>query len=339
MKVLVIKTSSLGDIVHALPAITEATQNISGLKFDWVVEEAFQSIPGLHPAVANVIPVAIRRWRNQPREAVVEIPLFIKRLRQRDYDLVIDSQGLMKSGLLSLLAKGKSVGFDISSIREKIATSFYRTSYKVKKGRHAIFRQKDLFAKALNYESGNEVDYGLKINREENKRIIFFHGTTSWKKEWPEKFWSQLMSLASLNGWKVVISEGSVEERKRAHRISGEIGYVIEKSSLKTLMNEFASCSAAISVDTGLGHLATAFSIPTVGIFGFTDPALTGLISPSQGDGQSVNLRCSCAKCIYQQKSNVDDVILPCYEEITPEKVWAELEQIRREPIKSDRLS
>ena len=101
MKVLIVKTSSLGDIVHALPAVTEASHFLPSIHFDWLVEEAFCSIPSVHPFINNIIPVSLRKWRRNISKAAIEIPAFVKKLRSIDYDLIIDSQGLLKSGVLT----------------------------------------------------------------------------------------------------------------------------------------------------------------------------------------------------------------------------------------------
>ena len=125
MKVLIVKTSSLGDIVHALPAVTEASHFFPSIEFDWLVEEAFCSIPSVHPSINNIIPVSLRKWRRNLSNAVIEFPPFVRRLRSIDYDLIIDSQGLLKSALLTLLPRGERAGFDARSSREKVACFFY----------------------------------------------------------------------------------------------------------------------------------------------------------------------------------------------------------------------
>ena len=128
MRVLLIKTSSLGDVIHTLPALTDAARAIPGIRFDWVVEEGFAEIPAWHPAVDAVIPVAIRRWRKKPLQAVRsgEWSNFKRRLRETQYDLVIDAQGLLKSAWLTRYARAEVVGLDKSSAREPLAARFYQ---------------------------------------------------------------------------------------------------------------------------------------------------------------------------------------------------------------------
>lgn len=143
-KILIIKTSSLGDVVHMLPAVTDATHFNPGLVVDWVVEENFAEVPSWHPAVRHVIPVAIRRWRRQlfKRISWQEIQAFRQSLQQEEYDAVIDSQGLMKSTLLGKMARGKTSGYDRHSIREPMASLFYQHTFSVSKQRHAITRNR-----------------------------------------------------------------------------------------------------------------------------------------------------------------------------------------------------
>lgn len=328
MKVLIVKTSSLGDIVHALPAVTEASHFFPSIEFDWLVEEAFCSVPSVHPSINNIIPVSLRKWRRNLSNAAIEFPPFVRRLRSVDYDLIIDSQGLLKSAILTMLSRGERAGFDARSSREKAASFFYNKSYRVSGNAHAILRQKSLFARILGYQETENVDYGLGKKNKQRKKVIFFHGTSSRKKEWPKKFWSELVSKATSKNWEVIIPALGLHEIDRAKSISGGRATILADTSIKNLMRELGECSAAVSVDTGLGHLANAFSVPSIGIFGRTDPKLTGLVSPTANLKTSINLRCSCAKCSYQEKSNHKDYEFPCYKEVTPERVWSALEKV-----------
>ena len=153
MRVLVIKTSSLGDVIHTLPALTDAARAIPGIRFDWVVEEGFAEIPAWHPAVSQVITVAIRRWRKHPLKTLRsgEWSRFKQRLRESHYDLVIDAQGLLKSAWLTRYVKTPVAGLDSNSAREPIAARFYDRPYSVPRGQHALERTRQLFGQALGY--------------------------------------------------------------------------------------------------------------------------------------------------------------------------------------------
>mgnify|MGYP003604329080 FL=1 len=164
MRVLLIKTSSLGDVIHTLPALTDAARAIPGIQFDWVVEEGFAEIPTWHPAVAQVIPVALRRWRKNLLQTWKsgEWAAFKQRLREGRYDLVIDAQGLLHSALLTRYVDAPVAGLDRASAREPLASRCYDRPCAVAWGQHAVERVRQLFAQALGYSLPQSVgDYGL----------------------------------------------------------------------------------------------------------------------------------------------------------------------------------
>ena len=134
-QLLLVKMSSLGDVVHALPAVSEAVA--AGWQVDWVVEEAFADIARLHPGVRRVIPIAWRRWRKHLRDSRAELGAFWQTLRARQYDCVLDSQGLIKSALVSLAAQGRRAGYAHTSAREPWASFVYRDAYAIAKQQHA----------------------------------------------------------------------------------------------------------------------------------------------------------------------------------------------------------
>lgn len=229
MRVLLVKTSSLGDVIHTLPALTDAARAIPGIQFDWVVEEGFAEIPAWHPAVARVIPVAIRRWRKNLWQTLRngEWRRFKQRLKEVDYDLVIDAQGLLKSAWLTrYVGKTPVAGLDRDSAREPLASRFYRRAYPVAWGQHAVERTRQLFAQALDYPLPESVgDYGL--DREQladadpgAPYLVFLHGTTWDTKHWPEAYWRELAERMCERGWSVRLPWGSAAERERAGRLA-----------------------------------------------------------------------------------------------------------------------
>jgi heptosyltransferase I len=306
MNILIIKTSSMGDVIHTLPALTDALQylqnipiekNDSGLaqigssslfplNFTWVVEEGFAEIPQWHKAVTRVIPIALRRWRKNIFSAQTyrEVRNFLRELRREKYDFVIDAQGLLKSAVVARLAKGIKCGYDYHSVREPLASLFYQQKYFIDKNLHAITRIRKLFANIFNYElSDNLPNYGIDIspNNAENsaKYLVFIHGTTAVAKYWPEKNWIKLANLAIKNGFAVKIPWGNQEEFLRAERISKNSGAeVLPKLKLSDLAILLSQAHAVIAVDTGLGHLAAALNIPTISLYGKTDPKLIGTV-------------------------------------------------------------
>src|SRR5262249_53494162 len=193
--ILFIKTSSLGDVIHHMPALTEAHRRRPDARFSWVVEEAFAPLVRLHPAVAEVVPVAWRRWRGALHRASTwqEIGAFRQGLRARSDDIVIDAQGLVRSALIAQMAHGRRHGYDRKSVREQPAAWLYQVRHKVDRNLHAIVRNRALTATALGYSYGGPPEYGLVRRRRAGTRYsVLLHGTARPEKQWPEQLWIQL---------------------------------------------------------------------------------------------------------------------------------------------------
>ena len=294
MRVLIVKVSSLGDIIHTLPAVTDAHRAHSNLIFDWVVEESFVEVPSWHPAVNKVIPVAIRRWRRNLMQTYLnhEFRTFKRTLQGVHYDLVIDAQGLIKSGLISRLSRGITIGLSNRTIREPLATLFYNKVYSVPWTEHAVDRVRQLFSRALNYEyQNNSLDYGINlesvntdVKAPKRKQIIFLHGTTRISKYWPERKWRALANIATDGGYDVVLPWGNEQEKKRAEFIGKDNlnVKVLDRQSLSDLAMLISGSKGVVAVDTGLGHLAAALSKPTVSLYGPTDPERVGTYGSNQ---------------------------------------------------------
>jgi len=286
MKILVIKTSSLGDVIHTLPALTDAVRHHPDISFDWVVEEGFAEIPKWHPHVQHVIPVAWRRWRKNLPEAwrQKQLQQFYTALRQTRYDKVIDAQGLLKSALMTRLTHGLRCGLDYHSAREPLASLLYQQRYAVARNQHAVTRTRQLFAQALGYAiPTDEPDYAIRAHFDLNevdtrKNILLVHGTTWETKEWPETSWIDLATHCVAAGWHVQIPWGNAQEKARAERIAASSPgiEVLPKTSLLALATLLLQAKAVIAVDTGIGHLAAALSVPTISLYGPTDPAKIG---------------------------------------------------------------
>ena len=197
MQGLIVKMSSMGDIIHTLPALTDAIAVMPAIKFDWLVEPAFAEIPRWHKAVQNVITIPLREWRKHWLKSCMEGELkqFYSRLRNKKYDVIIDAQGLLKSSALARLGRSKLYGgFAADSARESIASMFYNTKVSVPKELHAIERIRKLFAGVLHYSySADSLDYGVDWSTFGNKQVakpylFFLHGTTWETKHWPEVY-------------------------------------------------------------------------------------------------------------------------------------------------------
>ena len=288
MRVLIVKTSSMGDVLHTLPALTDAMRAIPGIRFDWVVEEGFAQIPGWHPAVDRVIPVAIRRWRknwfgSETRQQRCD---FKREVQSQTYDAVIDAQGLMKSAaLVTRVAKGEKHGQDCKSAREPFASWFYNHRHEIDKKQHAVERTRELFAKSLGYEKpATQGDYAIAarflshLPADAHEYLVFLHATTRADKHWPESHWRKLIELLSAQHIRIKLPWGAEHEYQRALRLAE--GFpdveVLPKLSLENVAEVLAGAKAVVSVDTGLSHLTAALDRPNITLYGPTDPGLIG---------------------------------------------------------------
>ncbi|NMG03083.1 lipopolysaccharide heptosyltransferase I [Azoarcus taiwanensis] len=349
MRVLLIKTSSLGDVIHTLPAVTDATRAIPGIRFDWVVEESFAEIPAWHPAVDRVIPVALRRWRKSVLRSWLsgEWRQMTQQLTAARYDLTIDAQGLIKSAILCRYATVPVHGFNRDCAREPLAGRFYTDPHPVAKGRHAVARLRELFARSLGYPvpaDDASGDYGLDRDRvlagadagnDVKSGVLFLHGTTWTTKHWPERYWRELAQRCTDAGVAVRLPWGNDGERERAERIAAGIplATVLPKLPLAGIAAELANARACVAVDTGLGHLAAALDVPTISLFGATHPGLTGAWGAQQTHLAS---DFPCAPCLKKQCAYTPtesdrerfDLVAEqplCFTRLSPERVWERL--------------
>ena len=292
MRVLIVKTSSMGDLIHTLPAITDAQSAIPGIRFDWVSEAGFAEVPTWHPAVDKVIPVSIRRWRKSlfSQQTRQEWKAYKSELQSHEYDLIIDAQGLVKSAaLVARLAKGPKAGFDKQSAREPLASRFYDRTFAVDKRQHAVERIRQLFAQALGYElptsygqaniQATLLASGQANLTDTSPYLVFLHSTTRHEKHWPENYWEALIKQAADAGWTVKLPWGSEAEQARAKRlaeVAPQHAEVLPKLSLTKVAEVLAGASAVVSVDTGLAHLTAALDKNNVILYASTNPELIG---------------------------------------------------------------
>jgi heptosyltransferase-1 len=281
--ILFIKTSSLGDVVHHMPALTEARRLRPDATFAWVVEEAFAPLVRLHPAVGEVIPVAWRRWRKSlPAPATLaEIGASLRALRAHRYDKVVDSQGLLRSALMARAARGHRHGYDRASIREPLAALFYDVRHRVSRDLHAVERNRILSGLALGYAPQGAPDFGLDRVRFASagpRYAVLLHATARPEKEWPEAHWIALGKTLSAEGLDLVLPWGTVIEKARSERLAAALprACVPERTPLDGVARLIASAEFVVGVDTGLLHLAAALGVPLVAIFAGSKPNLTG---------------------------------------------------------------
>lgn len=287
-RILLVKTSSLGDVLHNLPVVSDIVRVYPQARIDWVAENSFAALPRLHPAVRNVIPVAVRSWRKKLLQSGTwhEIATFRRTLHHESYDIAIDTQGLLKSALLMRDATGLRCGFDRNSAREPLAAQFYQRTFHVANGQHAVLRNRQLVAQALDYPLPAGLDYGIRTPDSarlawlpEGAYVVLLHATSRADKLWPEANWVTLGRNLHQQGIRCILPWGNAAEKARSERLAAQIPQAItpDRLNLTEVAALIGKADAAVGVDTGIAHLAAAMEVPTVGIYTSTDPALTGL--------------------------------------------------------------
>jgi len=331
-RVLLIKLTSLGDLIHALPALSDAQDARPGLEFDWVIDENFREIASWHPAVKSVITTNHREWRGAVTSAETHgsIAKTIAQMRAREYDLVIDGQGNFKTALLSLFSRGPRAGFDAASVREWVAHLAYQRRYSASKSAHAIDRLRRLFASALDYPVPDSPPvFRIRSERFAKPKvelpadyIVFVHNA-SWKtKLWPERHWADLIGKCTQTGYRVLLPWGNEQEEARAKRLATSPGVqVLPRLQLSEIGYVIARAKACVCVDTGLSHLAAALDVPAITLYGATDTGLIGASGESQIHIKSERFcsPCQSKTCRYSSGDN------PCMELIAPDRVHGEL--------------
>ncbi len=280
--ILFVKTSSLGDVVHHMPAVTDARKRFPRARLSWVVEEPFEPLARLHPAIDAVIPVATRRWRSRPLAPATwgDFAETMKRLREERFDRIIDTQGLIRSALLARRAAGEHHGYDAASIKEPLASRFYNVKHRVARDLHAVTRNRALTAAALGYEAAEAIDYGLTRPAQPAgvRQALLLHGTSQRSKEWGESHWTDLGRWLRREGFEVSLLWGSDDERRRAERLASGIpeAHMFDRAPLDIVASHIAKAGLVVGVDTGLLHLAAAYRVPLVGVYAGSEPRLTG---------------------------------------------------------------
>lgn len=284
--VLLVKTSSLGDVIHNLPVVSDIRRTWNEVTVDWVVEESFAPIARLHAGVTGIIPVAIRRWRRTlgRRATWCEIVRFVQCLRGKHYGAVIDAQGLLKSALITAAARGIRYGLDWTSSREPLRP-FYDCTVNVPWTQHAVERNRMLAARALGYRTSSAPSYGIRAHAARFSWLptgpywVFLHVSSATQKLWPEAAWVELGLQLGQEGVSCLLPWGDAAEHARSVRLAAQIrGAVVPPAlTLDELPCLLAGARGCVGVDTGLTHLAAALGVPTVGIYSVTDPSATGL--------------------------------------------------------------
>jgi heptosyltransferase I len=335
MRALLIKTSSMGDVIHTLPALSDAARAVPGLSVDWVVEPDFAPLCAAHPAVASVIPIGLRGWRkaalagNGLRSAPDTFRGFLGRLRRERYDLVLDAQGLYKSLLVALLARGRRHGLDWRSAREHPVSLLYHHRHAASWEEHAVVRLRRLFAGAFGYALPSDApDYGLAADRFPASELpepylVFAHGTSWANKLWPVEQWRDLAALAAARGYTTVLPAHGAAERERAEAIAANAGraVLLPPLDLAHAAGVIGRAVGVVALDTGLGHLAAALGVPSVSLYGPTAPHMTGTFGLRQHHATAT---LPCVPCLARTCRLTGDRSgpAPCLTELKAAQVW-----------------
>ncbi|MDG1444732.1 MAG: lipopolysaccharide heptosyltransferase I [Methylophilaceae bacterium] len=297
-RILLIKTSSLGDVIHNLPVVNDILKHHPDAHIDWVVEESFADIPRHHPNVQSIFTVAVRRWRKQlfHKKTWQEIRAFKQQMALQPYDLVIDTQGLLKSAILCTFAKGTKIGMDKHSAREAIASYCYNQTYAIARQQHAVERNRALVAHACGYAPPvDQPHYGITATATSTIKlptpfVIGLHATSKQSKLWPTPHWIALAKALAERNLSLVLPWANHPEQTRAHQIAENQTnvLVLPKLTIAHLASVIQQAKLAIGVDTGLSHLSAALNIPTVALYTDTHPSRTGVMASAHS--KAINL-------------------------------------------------
>jgi len=334
MRVLLVKMSSMGDIFHTFPAISDLKAHQPDIIIDWVVEEGFKEIVDWHPAINKVIPISLRRWMKEFNvSAWKEFKAWRKALQLENYDLVIDAQGLLKSALVARSAKSADgiVGFNNKSAREPIASLFYKHAHSVDKNQHAVERTRQLFGHIFGYTPQPALNFGINQNFAhivKNPRKLMFIIGTSWvTKLWSTFHWQRLTAIAIEEGYDVEIMWGSAEEKSIADSIIAACPKAtrpLGRMSITAIAEKLVEAAGVIGLDTGFSHLAGALETPTIALYGATSPVKVGLIGEHTSNLQVEQplpcMPCHKRQCKWLPENNHETP--PCMNGIKPFDVW-----------------
>lgn len=291
MKILLVRLSSMGDLIHTLPALTDLARHLPQAELHWLCETSFADIARLHPFVRRIHTLRLRQWRKRWWDADVwrQIGSLKSSLRAEGYDCVLDAQSLLKSAWAARLSGVPVTGLDAASAREPLAARFYRRRYPVAKGRDAVWRNRTLFAQAFGYTFDGAADFGVEVpaagslNGLPPRYFAALHATSRDSKLWPQPNWAALLTeLHRRYRLPVLLPWGSPAEKARAEAMAAELPFAVVCPPLNLLQAAFMlqGAQAVIGVDTGLLHLADALERPLVGIYTDSDPHKTG-VQPS----------------------------------------------------------
>jgi heptosyltransferase-1 len=309
VRILLVKLSSLGDVVHALPVVQDIRAAMPGAQIDWVVEKSFAPVLALNTGLHRIIPCEIRRWRKSPFAAATrrEWQAFRAALQLDAYDAVIDLQGLTKSAVVSWLAR-LAPGGKRYALANQTEGSGYEAptrwvadvAIRITPHIHAVQRSRELAAKALGYTPSSSPDFGLNRPLAQEgwtqlapetiaNRIAFVHGTSRADKEWPLAHWTALGRRFNAAGYQIALPAGNAREQATSQKIADALNESESTNAivwpllpLDALTHQLAQCAGVIGVDSGVSHIAVALDLPHVQLYNFDTAWRTGPNAASQ---------------------------------------------------------
>ena len=319
LDILVVKLSSLGDVVHAMPAVQDMLRALPRANVDWVVERGFAPLVERCHGVRRAIPCELRKWRKAPlasgtREA---FRAFRRELGAQAYDAIIDLQGLTKSGLVARLAHVAPAGKRYALANQTDGSSYEAptrwladVAVRVEPHVHAVARSRELCARALGYALPDELRFGLVAREVERGggAVAFIHGSSRADKCWPEVRWVEIGRRIAQRGGRIALPHGSDAEEAVSRRIAQAIGTAAEvwpRMPLDALTDRMGECAGAIGVDSGLSHIAVALDLPHVQIYNFDTAWRTG------------PLDAACQRSVYAQPTPSVDAVWAAWEAVT----------------------
>jgi heptosyltransferase I len=295
VRILIVKTSSMGDVVHALPLAADLSTRLPAAQVDWLVEESFAAIPAMSRHVRRVHRVALRRWRRSPLQTATwhEITAVKRALRAESYDWVLDAQGLLKSAWMARWAHAPIAGLSSDAARERIAAAFYQRRIIVPRALHAVERCRRIGAGVFGYAIDGPPCFDLKVPAAAVLNLpgpyaVLFTNASRESKLWPDESWIGVERWLAERGLASVMFWSAGEEEVRVRRLAATMqrATVAPRSSIVDIASTLAQAQVVVGLDTGLSHLSAAMGRPTVAIYCDYDPALAGLV----GDGPVASL-------------------------------------------------
>lgn len=339
MKILIVKLSSLGDILHLFPAASDLRRRFPAAELHWLVEPAFAEAVAWHTAVDKVIEAPLRAHKKKWWRLPSLLVSLRARLRAENYDIVLDVQGLLKSALVAKLAGGEVYGFAAESAREPLAARLYNKTASTESGLHIVEKNRRLVAALFATDITQPADYGLDKFRseqlhadvpetekdlKEHRYMVLLHGTTWNSKYWPEASWAELIASLTQQGWRCLLPWGNDEERRRAERLQtsgGELAQVLPRMSLTQLVAVLLHARGFVSVESGIGHIAAALDIPGVMLHGPTSPDYSGVLGKKCAHLTS---GIYCSPCFKRDCPRIRDEqeVPPCQQQLGPQQVY-----------------